>query len=399
VKRQLLIGILSLTALTGGCMNQTKAPPPLEFHPISINNFARTWTVDLGMRGANPTDVFLFDGVIIVYGDDNTAHVVNRQSGRLMYIHSLPTRAGTMHSPGIVGDLIIYPATSAIKCYSVKTGQLVRQYQVPFAIRTGVTGLNNFYYLSADYPNGGRLVALDVHRTDTLPRWEIMTTASIRANPVLYQGSLFFAAQDGTVRAVSEERGMLWQSDDYYDGAFKASGAIVANIRVDESAVYVASADSKLYALNRGNGKIKWQYFTGVPLDEAPFTTNDTCYIHVKGQGLIAIGKLEGDYNRKPKWISAESTKFLADDDKYTYVLLDSNQVAALEKATGQIKFKSTRNDLTQFGVNQKDGLVYATDRSGNLLQIKPVIKQGVVGELVLDTHPLDPSLIEVASR
>jgi hypothetical protein len=221
---------------------------------------------------------------------------------------------------------------------------------------------------------------------------------------VLYQGSIFFAAQDGTVRAVSEERGSLWERDDYYDGAFKASGAVVANIRVDESAVYVASSDTKLYALNRGSGKIKWQYFTGVPLINPPFTTNDTLYITVPGQGLTAINKLEGDYNRKPRWIAPKATRFLADDDKYTYVLLDSNQVAALDKATGQIKFSSTRNDLTQFGVNQKDGLVYATDPEGNLLQIKPVIKQGVVGELVLDTHPLDLRQLdagqtEVASR
>jgi len=400
VKQHLWIGLLSMATLagatlTGGCA--TKAPPPATptFVPVAVNNFARTWTVALGIdKSAKATDVYVFDNLIIVYADDATSHVVNRQSGQLMFIHPLPTHSGTLHAPAIVGDKIIYPATSSIKIYSVKSGKIINDFNVPFALRSSGTGNGNNFYIGADYPNGGRLEALDLNRIDGLPRWEAYTNATIRSTPILYQGIVFVASQDGKVRALSEERGSVWSLEDYHDGAFQTAGAITGEIRVDETAVYVASTDSKLYALNRSNGKIKWQYISGVPLHSSPMTSNDTAYIYVDGQGLTAINKLEGAYNRKPRWIKSNATMFLADDDKYSYVLLDSNQVAAIEKTTGVQKFVSTRNDLTAFGVNTKDGLVYATDPKGNLLQIKPVVKQGVVGELVLDVRPL-----EVASR
>jgi outer membrane protein assembly factor BamB len=395
VKRHLWIGLVSLAALAGGCASHKAAESGPVFHPVAVNNFARTWSVDLGLHGAKATETFVFDKLIIVYADDHTAHVVDRQSGQLKFINQLPIHSGEVHGPAVVGDLIVYPATSSIRSYSIKLfGRLVREVEYPFALRSAGTGSGNDFYLSADYANGGRLEALDLTSNISLPRWEVMTVAQISGKPILYQNVIYVASRDGEVRAITEERGGLWALDDTRDGGFKAAGKIIGGIAVDESAVYVASTDSNLYALNRATGKIKWRYIAGIPLEDTPVTTTDMAYIYVNGQGLTAISKLEGDYFRKPKWSVRDATKFLADDDKYTYVLLESNQVAAIEKTTGRQKFVSTRTDLSNFGVNPKDGLVYATDPDGNLLQIKPVVKQGVVGELVLDVRPL-----EIASR
>ncbi len=391
MKQHLWIGLLSLATLANGCVNKKAPPPSIEFRPVAVNNFAKTWTVNLGMaEGAKPTNIYVFDNLIIVYADDNTAHVVNRQSGELKYIHPLPKDAGDLHAPSVIQDRIVYPASSTLKVYSVRTGALLNEVNYPFAMRTGGTGNGPNYYVGAHFPNGGRLVAIDLTRKTSLNRWEVMTVASIRSAPILYGGIIYMAAEDGKVYAITEERGAVWARDDTFVGAFRTANDILGDIRVDETAVYVPSRDTKLVALNRSSGKIIWQYFAGVALESGPTSTNDTVYIHVKDQGLTAINKLTGEYNRKPRWSKPNAEKFLADDDKYTYVLLSSGQVAALDKATGEQKFLSTRNDLTQFGVNTKDGLVYATDNAGNLLQVKPVVKQGIVGELVLDVRPLE---------
>ncbi len=395
VKYSLCIALISLAILTTGCVDKPKDATVGEFHAVPINNFAKTWTVDLGLsKGAKAQSVYVFDNLIIVYADDDTAHVVDRLSGQLKFIHELPVRSGTRHAPSILGDKIVYPATSQLKVYSIKTGQLLNQFDVRYALRTAASGSGNNLYIGADHSNGGRLEALDLSRNNSLPRWELMTVAPLRAAPIYYKGIVYMASEDGIVRAVNEEKHSVWSLDDKLDGSFATSGPIVADIRVDESGLYVASTDTKLYCLKLSNGKIKWQYFAGVPLDQPPYTTNDTLYINIKGRGLTAISKLEGEFNRKPKWSTTDAVQFLADDDKYTYVLLKSNQVAALDKATGELKFTSNRKDLTHFGINMRDGLVYATDGDGNLLQIKPVVRQGVVGELVMIVRPL-----ELASR
>ncbi len=395
MKQHLWIGLLSVATLVTGCASKSAPPPAIDFHPVAVNNFAKTWTVNLGLaKGAKANNVYVFDNLIIVYANDSTAHVVNRQSGELKYIHSLPTHSGDLHAPSVIQDRIVYPATSTIKVYSVKTGALQNEIDVPYAIRTGGTGNGQSYYVSADFPNGGRLVAIDLTTRTSISRWEVMTVASMRAAPVLYGGIIYAAAEDGKVYAITEARGGVWALDETYEGAFRTGGAILGDVRVDETAIYVASLDSKLVALNRSTGAIIWQYISGVPLEHGAVSTNDTVYIYIKGQGLTAISKLTGDYIRKPRWSKPNAEKFLADDDKYAYVLLSSGQVAAIDKATGDQKFLSTRNDLTNFGVNTKDGLVYATDNAGNLLQVKPVVKQGVVGELVMEVQPL-----EIASR
>lgn len=391
MKKHLWIGILSLAAVAGGCKSTEKNTPTDLFKPVPTNSFVQTWSTDLGIRNGKPTEIFFFDNQIIVYSSSNTAHVVNRLNGQLMFINPLPTGAGAMHAPSVIGDRIVYPATSNYKVYSSKTGRLMNDVNTPYAIRTGGSGLGTEYYIAAEYPNGGRLVKIDLTLTNATPVWEVFTGATMRSAPVAYQGAVFFAAEDGKVRAVSDLRNSIWALDSI-DGAYRA-GPILTDIRVDESAVYIPSTDTKLIALNRATGMIKWQYYAQTALREKPITTADMLYIPVSGRGLVAISKSEGDYNRKPRWTAYDATQFLADDDKFSYVLLKDRRIAAIDKATGEQKFVTKGNDFGLLASNTKDGLIYAT-RGGRLSCLKPVTKQGIVGELVLVPHPL-----EIASR
>ncbi len=398
MKRHLLAGILALSALAGGCANQDKGPKVANPQPVPLNTFQKVWYADLGLNGARATNVYLFDNYIIVYASDYTAHVVDRQSGALKWIHPLRKNAGDLHAPSVFGDRIVYPATSALKVYSTKSGLLVRETDVDFAISAGGTGMGQFYYVAANYPNGGRLVAMDLERNDSLPRWEVMTVAPIRSAPVHADSITYFASENGTVRAVNEQRASIWGLDDTPDGGFKCSGPVYADLTVDSGIVYVASMDTKLYALTQASGKIKWQYFaSGVPLQDKPDVTGDTVYLKVRGKGLVAINKSEGKDFREARWTNPDAEKFLADDAKHTYVLTRDGFITALDKATGKPQWTSKRKDFVAFGAdtNPKDGQIYAVTKDGQLLCIKAVTKVGVVGEVVME----DTRAMEIASR
>jgi outer membrane protein assembly factor BamB len=392
VRQHLLVGLLTLAALAGGCANGDKDSKTPDIKPVPINSFHRSWRTELGMGNARPTNVYVFDTHIIVYSTANNAHVVERSSGALKWIHPLPQNAGEQHAPSVFDDRIVYPATSALKVYSSKDGKLQRDLQVDFAIHSGGTGMGQFYYVSANYPNGGRLVALDLERTDSLPRWEVMTVAPMRSAPVTAGSITYFAAEDGVVRAVNEQRASIWGLDDTPDGGFKAGGPIFADLTVDTSGgtVYVASMDTKLYALAQGSGLIKWRYYAGVPLYDKPDVTSDTVYQQVRGRGLVAINKTEGKDFREPRWVNGNVVKFLADDDKHTFVLTGDGAITALDKTNGQVKWKSSRRDFVSYGTNTKDGQIYAVTHGGELWCIKPVTKVGVVGEIVMIERPLE---------
>jgi DNA-binding transcriptional regulator LsrR (DeoR family) len=61
----------------------------------------------------------------------------------------------------------------------------------------------------------------------------------------------------------------------------------------------------------------------------------------------------------------------------------------ALDKATGEPKFRSKRRDLTITTPNTKDATIYAATKRGEVLAIRPVLKGGSVGEIVLDERTI----------
>ena len=120
---------------------------------------------------------------------------------------------------------------------------------------------------------------------------------------------------------------------------FHTAGPIVADLAADETGVYVASTDSTLSALNRNNGKVKWQYFAPSPLRDGPIVTKDFVIIKVPGVGVVALDKLTGAYNRNPRWTVPDIAKILGEDEKYLYVLLEDDSIYALHKLTGRRGF------------------------------------------------------------
>jgi hypothetical protein len=64
----------------------------------------------------------------------------------------------------------------------------------------------------------------------------------------------------------------------------------------------------------------------------------------------------------------------------------------ARDKKTGEVKFTSQRrnNDIFATNVSKEDGMIYAATKQGRIIAIKPILKPGVVGEVVrLDERPV----------
>ena len=71
--------------------------------------------------------------------------------------------------------------------------------------------------------------------------------------------------------------------------------------------------------------------------------------------------------------------------DRNAYVRTKDNRVAARDKKTGEVRFTSQRRDFTVFGTNPKeDGIIYAGTKGGRVVAIRPVLKPGSVGEVVM---------------
>jgi outer membrane protein assembly factor BamB len=244
--------------------------------------------------------------------------------------------------------------------------------------------------------NGGRLISVDVASEYLDHRWELMfPNSTVSSAPALFGDVVYCGAGSGIVTAVAyDTREPVWPIE---GGIFRTYGEVVADLVVDETGLYVASTDGKLCALNRNNGKVKWQFISAHDLRDAPVVTKDLVFQRVPTMGMVAIDKLAGKYNRVPKWNASDVVKILCEDDKNVYALREDNMIAALDKTTGKTLFVSHRHDLVTYTTNTKDATIFAVTTLNRVLAINPVLKPGVVGEMAWEPVNSDPQVLAAA--
>lgn len=401
----LLCGLL----LGLGCY--TPPPPGFNENPQLLDNpsFARQWGTNLAHGDDDPvTAIYLSDQYVFAYRQSGTSSVIDRASGRLLHIDHPKDGYQHLHPPVVLKDRIVYPTTTYLEVFDADgryiahpvkaTDEMDKPFSqsMEFPIRTDAVGLGKQVFFGADYTGGGRAIGVDMTRPYVPEVWTLMTPgSSITAAPAVLKDVVYIAADNGKVAAVATDtREPIWPLD---QGVFGTYGRVDANLAADQTGVYIASTDTKLYCLQRAGGRIKWQYFAGAPLHTGPTLTKDLVFLVVPRTGLVAIDKNSvAQGTREAKWTAANATQFVSEDDNYVYVRTNQNQIAALDKATGQQRFLSHRPDLVAFGENPKgDGICYVSTELGRIIAVRPVLHPGEMGELVL--APAAPTAVAVA--
>ena len=403
MSKHLMILIFASMSLMAGCQSgpsYSEKPVPLDAH-----SFSRQWATQLEGGSNNPvTAIHVIDQYVFAFREDGTSTVLDRATGRMLHRDQPRGSTVRMHPPVVIKDRIVYPTTNYLEVFDM-TGRYIPtptrpgdemdkafSHDLRFAIRSDVVALGRYAFFGADFRDSGRAVEVDLTRPYVPDLWTLMTPgSSVSAAPAVTKDRVFVAAEDGTVMAVAiDNREPLWTLE---HGVFITYGGVVANLVLDDNFLYVASTDSKLYCLVQKTGKVQWQYFSGQQLREAPVVTKTMVYQMVPTAGLVAIEKTPAagsdSFNRKPRWIAGNATKFLSEDDKYAYVATDDNHIAAIDKQSGQVRFVSKRNDFTFYGVNNSgDGLVYTADAFARVMAVRPVLQGGGVGEVAMVAVP-----------
>lgn len=402
--KHLLIVPLFLAALTAGCA--AKSPPVARSAPgpLPTNSFSGKWSTDIDPASGSVAQLYAREDLLFAYTTNGTSYVIARDSGRVLHVHSIAAGLANLHPPVLFKDMIIYTTVNSLEIYDRRSGDFQRTFHLPLAVRSGAAGFRGELFLGADFPGGGRLVCLDLTRDYVPTRWSLLFPgAAESAAPVVFNDVVYAAGEDGNVAAVStENREPAWAF-----GFFQTGGPIYADLQVDDTGLYVASADSKLYCINRISGKVKWQYFAGTALKDAPAVTKDLVFQFVSGAGLVALEKgppVVDDpkgplYDRQPRWIAADATQFLAEDDHYVYVADADGSIAALNKTTGKPEFFTKRKDFVAFANNVKDNIAYAATADHRVVALQSNQTAGTIGEMVWDTSRETPRVQVALSR
>ena len=397
----------ALFATAAGCGKGPKAQPAAD-KPLPLQSFSRQWATDLQLKGDTLTSLHVRDTSVFGYTRQGRVASLGRESGNIQYWVTVKTGATSLHPPVVMDERlsfrrpikaakykeeaqweavdatpVVFPTVTTLEVYNRVDGQFVTSVDLKSAIRSDAVGRAGTVYLGEATRGGARGAAIDITQPYSPARWEVMfPRGSISAAPVLKADAVYFAGEDGSVIAVTAaDRTPIWP---LANGAFKTGGAVAADLAADDDTLYVASTDSKLYALNRLSGRIRWQYYATAALREGPAVTGDTVYQYVRGAGVAALAKGSGDFNRRPLWVAEDCTQLLSQDERNAYLRRRDGAIVARDKKTGEVRFTSHQK-FNVFATNtlKDDGLIYAATKAGRILAIRPILKPGMVGELV----------------
>ena len=375
MKRQ-IAGALLMAAVAGGCASQTtraKVESPIGINGnVKYGTFARESIADLDPI-APMTRLYVNGDSVFGYTSTNSVYALS--SGlEVKYIQNVANGDVTVRRPIAYGEDTIFPTTLAIKVLD-KNGQLLRTMKLPHPLTSDVRLDQRGLLLAGTVaPTGGRVSVIDPTLTVRPVVGDTLIGAVFSA-PVGYQGIIYAATESGSVFAIGPDNRNAWPLDDMQ---FATNRSVKADLVIDEYGLFVASSDTKLYALDRSTGRIKWRYMAEVPLEQAPLLTRDRVYLVVAGKGVVAIDKIEGKLYREPLWTTPGITQVLSSDANYLYAVEGANKLVAIGLSDGKVKFDAA-GEFTLFAAGN-NGRIFAASETG---VIASFVRKPYTGEAV----------------
>lgn len=348
--------------------------------PLNAGAFIQEWSLDLPLRGS-AKDFYLAGDRLFLQGADNTVFSVST-GGELRFGTSVTSKNERLGRAALVEDQFVFPLTNTLVVFD-GNGRRGKTVTLDRPIRSPITAEGESLYLGVDASTGGRLAKVQPLKPYAQKMWEVQT-GPVGSQPVVYQDVIYIANREGRVVAVSPSRGAVWALP---DSSFRADRGVVAPLVADDYALYVASEDFKLYALDRANGKIRWRYFAERRLIAAPYLADDRVYQGVPDIGVAAINKFSGDDFRKPVWLAKGVKKVIFANERAVYGLSDSGHLVALSHETGELLYRSTQGDfIDAVSVPSKSGppTLIAATQQGDLVAARPNERAGSIGTLVM---------------
>jgi outer membrane protein assembly factor BamB len=394
----------SIIAGCGGNPTVTRQSP---YVLIAQPSFVKAWDVQLPMHsGDTIRGIYFLDATIHVLTDKNFDNAIKGDSGDLLYENQVGSPDSTLlGGPTLVTNGIVFPTTHTLEVYT-RDGKFQRSVDVAYNITNQAVGKGNYVYVGLDF-HVGCLAQADITQ-DIMPvQWKFLTFGTVDGPVAVSDNVVYCASEDGSIRACLDDRTPFWPL--LQDSTFSTGSKIVSGVVTDTRNCYFSTTAGNLYCLDKNTGKLRWRYFAGMDLNYAPQVTDTAVYQYVPGLGLAAIEKTQkvmvdneevADESpfHTPRWTLKGAGRVLAEDAQFVYVVLGNPEqvrgLAAVDKQTGHVAFRTQRRDLIYVTADPKGMLFYGVTSSGLVVAIKPVLTPGSYGEICLGPRFQNDGLI-----
>jgi outer membrane protein assembly factor BamB len=353
----LAVGVAALGLVASGCGRQTRGPEPFPVVPsvLEANGMDMLWHTQLVLaKKTHVVRLWLCNSLLIGLGDDNRIYAVDAKTGvRRWSVPTAPVHE-TVWQPAVYGDKVWVASTTTLFGLEAATGRETSRRRLDFAVSGRPAACETHVFI----PNvAGYLEALAVV-PDTVP-WRRWMEGTVTAGPALDNTMVYFASQGGQVIASNQVRHRTaW--------LHRTEGAVTADLRCAKGGLaLVASLDYSVYAFAGSSGRLAWQYHAGEPVRMAPYTQGDLVFVFTASKGLTAVDVESGD----ARWTLAAGRDYAAADTKNAYIVSRGDDILAVSRTDGTVRFGLPLRRGTLVGENETDsGVLYLATPEGQVM-------------------------------
>jgi eukaryotic-like serine/threonine-protein kinase len=207
-----------------------------------------------------PTSPTIKNGIIYVIMN-HKLFAIDAQTGSVIWINPLLGNSYTSHSTPLIFDGIVY-VTIRSELYAIDISNGQNKWILPFdkgfgRVSTPIVNNGTLYINSQGY-----LYAIDAKSGVKI--WQSDYYVSDEYQTPFYKDGLLYTSRDNTIFAADSKTGFRkWTQ--------VLEGKIAASPTVSNGTVYIGTQDGIFYAINSINGKIKWEYSSGISFESSAF--------------------------------------------------------------------------------------------------------------------------------
>ena len=178
---------------------------------------------------------------------------------------------------------------------------------------------------------------------------------------VVYEGVAYIGNYKGTIYAVSMRNGkVVWKYD-------PPGGKMASSPAVTDANVVVHGMDGVVRVLDRRNGRLRWSYRVGSPIESSPVIANGIDYFGAWNGRIYALDLKR----RKLRWrqsMGAKITSSAALTGKTLYIGDYAGRLIAISTTSGKVRFTSRVNGRIYGTPAVSGGRVFVPSSTGGSL-------------------------------
>ena len=336
---------------------------------LRLAGYGKYWDGYLPLQGSDEVAaVHLLDDNLYVRTRHGVVYAVQADTGLLRWGALLNDRLFRDRAPTHVqtdagGGPVIFVSNGQVLVLDRYSGDVIRRMELPFPAGGAAVADAACMYLGSA---GGEFYALrwSVHPgCAPLTRWRVRVHGTVTSRPVLtLDDRTYFVTDAGVVYCVGgHNKALIW--------AYRTMAEVSGGIHVDESGVYVAAADHRLYVLDKDVGRRIREYQLPGPLFDTPVVSQRTLYQYCDRQGLFAF---DVD-SRKRLWHLPEARRFVARAAERLVLISRTGDLLIADNDTGRVESTMELPQGVLIAENRRDAVLYMVTPGGRLLCAKPL--------------------------